>query len=363
MPTSLRTQYKWSGPDGFTKYNADDGKVTLDASDDAASVNLGEKWRMPTNEEITELRNKCTWAQATRNGVLGSIVTGPNGKSIFIPISEGFTAYFNAEILSSSLSTYTNDAYKYVYALSYNYGENAVYFLRTFRYWGTPVRPVYDDSGTNPEIRIPEPIDLGLPSGLKWASFNLGATKPEEYGDYYAWGETEPYYSSLDPLTWKEGKENGYYWPSYKWCMGNWRALTKYCSSSTYGYNGFTDTKTVLDPEDDAAHVNLGDKWRIPTDAEWTELRENCTWTWTTQNGVNGRLVTASNGNSIFLPAAGRRWQGDLDTVGSYGYYWSSSLSTDIPYIAWDVRFDSGAVDRSDLNRCIGSSVRPVYVE
>ena len=204
----------------------------------------------------------------------------------------------------------------------------------------------------------PEAVDLGL--SVKWASFNLGATVPEEDGDYFAWGETEPYYSSQDPLTWKEGKENGYSWASYKWCMGGWNTMTKYCNNSEFGYNGFTDTKTVLDLEDDAANVNLGGSWRMPTDAEWTELRENCTWTWTTQDGVNGRLVTGPNGNSIFLPAAGYRYGTDLRNVGSNGYYWSSFLSTDYPYCAWQVDFGSGGAYGFYDNRNRGLSVRPV---
>jgi hypothetical protein len=214
----------------------------------------------------------------------------------------------------------------------------------------------------NPTIPVPEAVDLGLPSGLKWASFNLGATKPEEYGDYYAWGETEPYYSSQDPLTWRDGK-TGYDWAYYKWCNGSSNTMTKYCTNSDYGYNGFSDWKTVLDLEDDAAHVNLGGNWRMPTDAEWTELMENCTWTWTTQNGVEGRLVTASNGNSIFLPAAGRRYRASLYDVGSGGLYWSSSLSTDYPYLAWYAYYHSGYVGGVNLNRYLGVSVRPVYVE
>ena len=205
---------------------------------------------------------------------------------------------------------------------------------------------------------VPEAVDLGL--SIKWASFNLGATKPEEYGDYYAWGEAEPYYSSQDPLIWNEGKEAGYDWPSYKYCMGTEAySMTKYCTDSHYG-NGYSDTKIVLDPEDDAAHVNLGGNWRMPTDAEWTELRENCTWTWITQNGVNGRLVTAINGNSIFLPAAGCRDFTDLNLVGLFGDYWSSSLDTNSPFSAWDGSFGSGDVRRSSLIRSHGYSVRPV---
>lgn len=208
-------------------------------------------------------------------------------------------------------------------------------------------------------IATPEAVDLGLPSGLKWASFNLGATKPEEFGDYYAWGETEPYYSSQDPLTWKEGK-TGYNWASYKWCMGSKNTMTKYCSNSKYGYNGFTDTKTVLELEDDAAHVNLGSGWRMPTDAEWTELRNNCMWTWTTQNGVYGWLVTASNGNSIFLPAAGLRLGTKRYRVGSYTYYWSSSLDAGDPNCGQSVYFGGGDVGGYDDFRYYGRSVRPV---
>lgn len=202
-----------------------------------------------------------------------------------------------------------------------------------------------------------EAIDLGLTSGLKWATCNVGANAPEEYGDYFAWGETEPYYSSQDPLTWKEGKTAGYYWSSYKWCNGSSNTQTKYCTDSSYGT---VDNKTVLDPEDDAAAVNWGGTWRMPTDAEWTELRTECTWTWTTQNGVNGRLVTGPNGNSIFLPAAGYRYNTDLILAGSVGYCWSSSLNTFSPGRAYYVCFHSGNVYGGSGYRCNGWSVRPV---
>lgn len=210
---------------------------------------------------------------------------------------------------------------------------------------------------------VPEAVDLGL--SVKWASFNLGATKPEEYGDHYAWGETTPFYSCLDPLIWKDGKESGYSWASYRWCIGSPQTVTKYCTNSSYGYNGFTDGKTVLGPEDDAAHVSLGGNWRMPTDAEWAELRENCTWTWTTQNGVNGKLVTATNGNSIFLPAVGLRYDTNLGDVGIYGDYWSSSLNIDNPIFAWYVRFyyADDELKASFFYRYYGFSIRPVCVE
>ena len=131
--------------------------------------------------------------------------------------------------------------------------------------------------------------------------------------------------------------------------------MTKYCNNSSYGYNGFTDNLTTLLPEDDAATANWGGNWRMPTEAEFEELYNNTTVTWTTQNGVNGRLFTAANGNSLFLPAAG-----SLYGAGSYGYYWSSSLDTDTPIGAWLLYFYSGDCSMNGSSRYYGRSVRPV---
>lgn len=188
-----------------------------------------------------------------------------------------------------------------------------------------------------------EYIDLGL--SVKWATCNVGADSPEDYGDYFAWGETEPQTS------------NRYYWDSYKWCKGSLSTMTKYCTSSS---SGTVDNKTVLDPEDDAAHVNWGGSWRMPTRAEQDELRTKCTWTWTTQNGVKGYKVTGPNGNSIFLPAAGCRYVDNLSNAGSYGDYWSSSLYSSRSYDAYFLYFDSSHVDWSYYHRCYGRSVRAV---
>ena len=187
---------------------------------------------------------------------------------------------------------------------------------------------------------------------LFWAKCNIGASKPEEYGDYYAWGETKT--------------KSNYSWSTYKWANGTYNKLTKYCPTDKADYwdgTGSPDGKTVLDPEDDVAHVKLGGKWRMPTDAEWTELRnsDNCTWTWTTQNGVYGRKVTSKkNGNSIFLPAAGSRDGTLLYYAGSYGSYWSSSLSAGFPSLAWLVNFYSVNVIRGNDYRYYGQSVRAV---
>ena len=197
---------------------------------------------------------------------------------------------------------------------------------------------------TKPEIGTHEYVDLGL--SVKWATCNVGANSPEEYGDYFAWGEIEP-------------KEE-YSWSTYKYCVDNYDNLTKYCTQSYDGKDGFTDNKTVLDPEDDAATVNWGGNWRMPTYKEMGELREKCTWIWTTQNGVKGYKVVGPNGNSIFLPAAGYMYNSSLYNAGSHGNYWSSSLNTSNPYDAYGVNFGSSYVGRNNYRRLNGRSVRPV---
>ena len=184
-------------------------------------------------------------------------------------------------------------------------------------------------------------VDLGL--SVKWATMNVGASSPEDYGDYFAWGETST--------------KSTYSWSTYKYCNGSETTLTKYNTQSSYG---IVDNKTQLDLTDDAARANWGGAWRMPTDAEQTELRNNCTWTSTRQNGVKGYKVTSkSNGNSIFLPAAGFRNDSSLYYAGSICKYWSSSLGTDRPDGASCVDSYSGDV-YSNSSRYYGFSVRPV---
>lgn len=323
------------GNNGFT-----DNKTILDPEDDAATVNWGGSWRMPTEVEQTELREKCTWTWTIQNGVNGYKVVGPNGNSIFLPAAgyvygtslnyAGSGGYY----WSSSLCTsQPNNAY-YV-----DFGSFGVYGDYNFRYHGQSVRPVC------PKKQEHEWVDLGL--SVKWATCNVGAEKPEDYGDYFAWGETTT--------------KTDYSWATYKYCAGTQYTLTKYCNKSAYGNNGFTDNKTVLDPEDDAATVNWGGAWRMPTDVEFTELREQCKWTWITQNGVNGYKVVGPNGNSIFLPAAGCVGGTSLYDVGSGGYYWSSSPNASNSSGACSVNFDLIHVDRYNINRNWGHSVRPVF--
>ncbi len=400
------------GKDGFT-----DNKTVLDPEDDAATANWGSAWRMPTKAEQDELRNNCTWDWTTQNGVNGYKVTGLNGNSIFLPAAGymiGGSLYLagsNGYYWSSSLLA--NGTY---YAYFVFFGSDYVDWSYYDRGSGRSVRPVYGDvslpkekytisvysndnsrgtvsgGGTydegcqvtitatansgyrfkewndgntdNPRVITVtkdaiytahfeaeknlnaghEYVDLGL--SVKWATCNVGATKPEDYGDYFAWGEVEP--------------KTTYNWSTYKYSKESYKTMTKYCNNSSYGNGGFTDNKTVLDPEDDAATANWGGTWRMPTKAEQDELRNNCTWDWTTQNGVRGYKVTGPNGNSIFLPAAGCMYGGALYGAGSDGYYWSSSLYADSPDLAYGVNFGSGYVVWNDDDRYYGLSVRPV---
>lgn len=163
-------------------------------------------------------------------------------------------------------------------------------------------------------------VDLGLPSGTLWATCNVGATIPEEYGNYFAWGETLP--------------KTNYDWSTYKYCHYVdyiVHKLTKYCNNNLFGNEGFTDDLVVLHPDDDAAKINWGDGWCIPTKEQWDELYQNTNTTWTKRNDVNGALFVASNGKSIFLPASGYYHGENNSSVGIFGYYWSGSLFIDNP--------------------------------
>ncbi len=186
-------------------------------------------------------------------------------------------------------------------------------------------------------------VDLGLPSGLLWATCNIGASKPEEYGNYYAWGEI---------IT-----KSQYSWSTYKY-DSDYDALTKYNTSTDYGT---VDNKTQLGLKDDAAHVNWRGNWRMPTDAEMIELRTNCTWLLTTINGKKGyKVVSKVNNKWIFLPAAGYRDESSLSYGGSLGCYWSSSLCSGSPDGAWYLDFDSSGFNRDFIDRSYGFSVRAV---
>lgn len=215
---------------------------------------------------------------------------------------------------------------------------------------------------TGSAIPVPEMIDLGL--RVKWAACNLGASSPEEYGYYYQWAGLEdvtstsinvnrdicPYHTDASDVDWAGWTK---YIPSaYSWWSQFWS-----------GYDS-QDNKTTLDPEDDIANVKLGGRWRMPTDAEWTELLNDCTWTWTQLNGINGYKVTSKIfgyiDKWIFLPASGYRLYRNLNSAGSIGYYWSSSVHNSTPGYAYDVELMSKGASKGENIRYYGLSVRPV---
>ena len=367
------------GYNGFS-----DTLTTLLPEDDAATANWGADWRMPTKDDMQELLRNTTRTLTTQNGVNGWLFTASNGNSIFLPAAGTFSDGNNSGV--GTFGYYWTSSFNTVYPYSawYLYYRTNVSICNMSdgnRSIGRSVRPVRA-STQNPSFVIDATVnhsgrgtiigggtyqagstctltamanegfvflnwaedgeevsteatysfvvnenrnlvanfgencvgtyvDLGLPSGTLWATCNVGAEAQESYGGHFAWGETQP--------------KDVYNWSTYQYCMGSENTLTKYCSSPDYGYNGYTDDLIYLQPEDDAATANWGEDWRTPTISEWVELFEYTTDTWTTRNGVKGRLVVASNGNSIFLPAAGSRYESNLDNVGNFGYYWTNS--------------------------------------
>lgn len=200
---------------------------------------------------------------------------------------------------------------------------------------------VPDYSGEDAEGR--KFVDLGLPSGTLWATCNVGASSPEEYGDYFAWGETTP--------------KESYDWNTYKYCNGS-DTMTKYCTWDSYGS---VDNKTSLDLMDDAAYKNWGDGWRMPSLEQWTELYENCTWTRELKKGKDGyKVKSKTNRHSIFIPDAGYRYKDGLYHVGSVSAYWTRSLHPTASYNGGCFSLESRNPVRTGQYRYYGHNVRPV---
>ena len=241
---------------------------------------------------------------------------------------------------------WSSDDNDVVFVSSYAYGKSAAIIAKSP---GTAMVTASSSNGLSASCTVtvieyssgaPEPVDLGL--SVKWSPCNLGgAGNPMDFGCYYAWGETRT--------------KSDYTWESYQWSNGSSSNLSKYNTDSSFGT---VDNKTCLDMLDDVAHLKWGGSWRIPTDAEWEELLNLCSWEQTSMSGIDGQKVTGPNGNSIFVPTAGAYWGTVFDSP--YGRYWSSSINTDNPSDAWFVWFRSGTVRRSSGNRYHGYSIRPV---
>ena len=397
--------------------------ISGNAQYDAATANWGGAWRMPTCEEMEELNDKCTWNWTKQNGVKGYNVTGPNGNSIFLPAvgyfdwawfysggcggscywsstpdgntSSAYCLYFSSsshcessyprdygltvrpvksrigiEIPSITISevkctdvttivkTYATDGGGQITERGFYWGPNAepseadnkvvfenevgyktkallgltpntTYYVKAYATYseGTSYSEVVSFTTLKTPVEY-EYVDLGLPSGLKWATHNIGATAPEEYGNYYAWGEIVP----KETYTQENSETFGEY-------MDDISGNVQY----------------------DAATCNWSGDWRIPTNNEMQELIDNCTWTWTTQNGVDGYNVASKvNSNSIFLPAAGYRYGTSLD-AGNYGRYWGSTPYTDdTSYFLDFIRYSSITHRVVATHRYSGYSIRPV---
>ena len=329
-------------------------------------------YKFDSNSPGAEWRNSKQEAVATVGGTTGYLYANPDAielsltgktytsyheetKTVTIPYSEDLTDLSNGWALLGN--PYTCNAYIYYYnsdnelvPMDYMvYDTNGE--LMTLS--GEPVAPMqgfFVKVTENTMVYIKsyadhEYVDLGLPSGTLWATCNVGAYAPEEYGDYFAWGETLP-------------KET-YNWSTYRYCNGEENALIKYCSNSDYGYNGFVDNLTYLLPEDDAATSNWGSNWRMPYWDEWQELIDNTTSVWTMQNGVYGRLFTAQNGNNLFLPAAGI-YRDDLFLgAGIEADYWSRTLD-EYPTYVLTFEFNSSLCGGDYDRRFYGFPVRPV---
>ena len=408
------TKYCYSYTSGYNGYT--DTLTTLEAIDDAATANWGPCWKIPTYDEMNELRNICTVTPVNQNGVIGCLYTGPNGNSIFLPSAGyrkdreivGSASYWSSKLASSGTflayslgysalevnaryygrsvrpvcsfptvitsmasdrttssvslnGEVVSDGGTPVIARGFIYGTSAdslsinvqsgsgagsfsvnitdlsysiVYYYKA--YATNSVGTVYGDMmtfrtespvATTGAVNGHEWVDLGLPSGLVWETCNVGAETPEGYGDYYAWGETAP--------------------------------KLRY-NSDTYTY---TDNPDILPASADAATVNWGIGWRMPTYDDMRELLDYCVIVSSELNGINGRMFIGPNGNSIFLPAAGYRSASSLHSVGSDGYYWSSSLYSGDWEAAWYILFAGGYGLRNSRGRCVGFSVRPVCTQ
>lgn len=399
-PEEIEDYYAWgetSTKDDYSAYSYKyDKKYAVDADgnidstaallpeNDAATVNLGADWRMPTIEEWEELKKNCKWRWTTLNGVYGSMFTAENGNWIFLPAAGVFMdkavnqSSNGGECAYWSSSLHEDESAHVLLAHS---NGDFVYSYRT--YLGLPIRPVLVKKSTDSNILPQETItymclkmiganqyqkikvnkfdaedvdqvvfeekvfpeqkfvNLGLPSGTLWAAYNVGASAPEETGSFFAWGETQP-------------KDEYYEFTTKYISQFDSRAL-KYSKS---------DSIATLQPEDDAATVNWGPEWRTPTMDDFRELVENCSWSMEEQNGVMGTKFTSDNGESIFIPASGYRYNKYNDNEGKT-FCWSSSVLQENKFnnaYCFSAMSDSVTFDYN-LRRYYGLPIRPVRVK
>ena len=358
------TKNAWSGEISVEwDYDFSQGNYSSNTNNgDPASAALKGLWRMPTDTEFHALKDNTSHSSfSTGSGMtFTSNITGYEGKSLFFLAGESLPFYpgiFDKFGMKGCYwaSTSFYSGYDYYFKFQSNGG---VEVTGSQAYVGMLVRPVFSVETLGASAALPESDPNGyefvkMGDGLKWATMNVGASSPTEAGDYFAWGETAPYYETLDPLAWKAGKEFGYAWGSYF-----------DPDSEKYDEGGLTR----LEIGDDAANAVWSGTWRMPTNAEWTALcnTDNYTWEWKENyedTGVNGMLVTSKVsgfvGNSIFLPATGLLYDTyGRNYYGTSGYYWSSDLK--YSSVSYPSVFNSYGPSSAELSRCYGLSVRAV---
>lgn len=305
------------------------GKDITGSEYDVAHMLWGDDWRMPTLAEAEELVKNCTFQWASLEGTKGCHIIGPNGNSIFLPAA--------GRKSDTELRDYGSQGFYWIGELSGGYSPGGHYLYCAegafgkasglARYCGFSIRPVKNPKEN--EVVVAEAIDLGL--SVKWASHNVGATAPEEYGKFYAWGETE--------------KKHDYTEDTYL-----------YYQNGAYVEIG----EDISGTEYDVAHVQWGGSWRMPSNDEFEELFEQCSWKWTSVNDINGYELTGPNGNSIFLPAAGERNGPNVNNCNVRGYYWTAS-SYHEKQDARELYFMESGWNTWRSSRTRGYSVRPVY--
>ncbi len=381
---SLST-YKWYD-EGYNKYcsgqfiysdtcKIEDNKIDLELSDDAANANLGGGWRMPTLKEMQELFQNCTWDWKSINGVKGHVITSNNGNSIFLPAAacSGYDVNSFGNYWTSTRDSIFSDA---AYVLDNSKDEilpdRAAFYLRDY---GRSIRPVL--SKEDMPILLDEPsdsidyivsgyengfgyVDLGLPSGTKWATMNVGAKTPEESGNYFAWGETEP--------------KATYNWETYKWMtegMYSSKGISKYTYPDNqkdvvwYDDNSvfIGDNKKELEDSDDIATLIMGEGWSIPTLSNLEELRnsENCEWVLDTIDNVPvSKVISKYNGNYIILPFAGYIEENENRSNEKGGKIWSKELAV-YSGSAYCMDYHDAAINISNYYpRSLGMPIRPV---
>lgn len=282
---------------------------------DVAHVKWGGDWHTPTRAQFQELVSNCTWIKETKNGVVGYTVMGRNGNSIFLPFNGVWT---DVQQLVGTVGNYW--ASTRVERWEYNYLGYALFLSSStdpneaydpnatgYRYYGYGVRPVQGNVVEEQELQS---VDLGLPSGTKWANMNVGATSPEESGTYFAWGETA-------------GKAT-YTKQNYAYLD----AAADTCKSIGDNIQG---TKY------DAATAVMGSDWQMPSFDQMRELVDSCTWTYTSQNGVKGYTVIGKNGNRIFIPSVGTMSNDYVSGSGQSAYYWTGEAPEGHAGFAWEL--------------------------